>query len=180
MKPRLLEKYKKQIIPEMMKIFGFKNTLQVAKINKIVINMGVGQAITDIKILESAMANLAMITGQKPVMTRAKKAIANFKLREGLPIGCKVTLRGNIMYEFLDRLISAAIPRIKDFRGVSGKSFDGTGNYAFGITEQMVFPEIDYDLVLKTQGMDIIIATTASNDLEAYELLKLMGMPFRQ
>ena len=176
--PRLLERYRSEIVPEMMKIFGYKNKMQVPKLEKIVLNVGMGEAAQDIKFLESAQSELAMITGQKPVVTKAKKAIANFKIRRGLPIGCKVTLRRMRMYEFLDRMISVAIPRIRDFRGLKTESFDEGGNYSFGLNEQLIFPEVDVDKVTKIHGMDITIATTAKNDKEAFELLRLFGMPF--
>lgn len=178
--PRLLEKYRKEVVPEMAKRFNYKNQMQVPRLEKIVVNMGVGQGAQDIKVLETAINDLAMITGQKPIMTRAKKAIANFKIREGSPIGCKVTLRGVMMYEFFDRLVNVALPRIRDFRGVSSDAFDGNGNYALGMREQTIFPEIDYDKVQKIQGMDIIIVTTAKNADEARELLRYMGMPFKK
>lgn len=176
---RLLEYYRSQIIPAMMKKFGYKNKMQVAHVRKVVINMGVGAAISDIKILEAAAHDLALITGQKPLITRAKKAIANFKIREGLPIGCKVTLRGKKMYEFIDRLVNVALPRIRDFRGVSATAFDKKGNYAFGINEQTIFPEIKVDEISKVQGMDIIFDIKTKNTEESRELLRLMGMPFR-
>lgn len=178
--PRLLEKYRKDILPQLTEKFNYKNRLQVPRLVKIVINMGVGQGAQDIKILETAINDLATITGQKPIITRAKKAIANFKIRQGSPIGCKVTLRGAMMYEFFDRLVNAALPRIRDFRGVAPDSFDGNGNYAFGIHEQTIFPEIEYDKVQKIQGMDIIIATTARTAEESRELLRLFGIPFRK
>jgi large subunit ribosomal protein L5 len=177
--PRLLERYRKEITVEMMKTFGYKNKLEVPKLQKIVLNVGLGEATQDIKFLESAQNELAMITGQKPVTTKAKKAIANFKIRKGSPIGCKVTLRRGRMYEFLDRLISVSIPRIRDFRGLSPASFDQGGSYSFGLDEQMIFPEIDMDKVAKTHGMDITIVTNAKNKNEAFELLRLMGMPFQ-
>jgi large subunit ribosomal protein L5 len=176
--PRLLERYRSEIVPEMMKIFGYKNKLQVPRLEKIVLNVGMGEAAQDIKFLESAQSELAMITGQKPVVTKAKKAIANFKIRRGLPIGCKVTLRRMRMYEFLDRMIAIAIPRIRDFRGLKAESFDEGGNYSFGLNEQLIFAEIDVDKVTKIHGMDITIATTAKNKKEAFELLRLFGMPF--
>jgi large subunit ribosomal protein L5 len=175
---RLKEKYIKDIMPQMMKKFGYKNVMQVPKIDKIVINMGLGEAIQNVKVLEAAEKELAAITGQKPVITKARKAIANFKLREGMPIGCKVTLRHERMYEFLDRLLNLALPRIRDFKGVSAKAFDGRGNYALGVREQIIFPEIDYDKIDKIKGMNIVIATTAKNDEEAKALLQFMGMPF--
>ncbi len=180
MKPRLLERYRNEIIKNMMQKFGYTNPMRAPRLKKIVINMGVGIGATDIKILESAAANLAAITGQKPVITRAKKAISNFKLKENSPIGCMVTLRQSFMYEFLDRLISIAIPRIKDFRGLSKSSFDQHGNYTLGLNEQLIFPEVDYDTVAKVQGMNITIVTTARNNEEALELLKQFGMPFRE
>jgi len=179
MKPRLQEFYEKDIVPKMMQHFGFKNSMRVPKLVKIAINMGVGIGVADIKILEAAMSNLAVITGQKPVMKRAKKAISNFKLKENAPIGCMVTLRSNHMYEFLDRLISVAIPRIRDFRGLAKTSFDQGGNYTMGLNEQLIFPEVDYDSVVRVQGMNITIVTTAKNKEEAFELLKAFGMPFK-
>lgn len=175
---RLLEKYSSEIVPEMMKSLGYKNKMQVPRLVKIVINVGLGEATQDIKFLEATQAELAMITGQKPVVTKAKKAIANFKIRKGSPIGCKVTLRRGRMYEFLDRLISVSIPRIRDFRGLSSDSFDRGGNYSFGLNEQLIFPEVDVDKVIKVHGMDITIQTTAKNKEEAFLLLKSMGMPF--
>jgi large subunit ribosomal protein L5 len=179
MRPRLLEKYKREIVPALMKKFGFKNIMQVPRLEKIVINMGVGEAITDIKILEKAMEELSLITGQKPVICRAKKAIANFKIKKGNPIGCKVTLRRDRMYEFLDRLISVALPRIRDFRGVSPHAFDERGNFSLGINEQTIFPEIDYDKVTRIQGMNINIVIRNSKSKEhSLELLRLFGMPF--
>src|SRR3989338_2448622 len=177
--PRLLERYRKTIVPSLSKKFGYKNAMQAPRLQKIVINMGIGAGAQDIKIVEQAMADMGSIAGQKPVITRAKKAIANFKIRKGLPIGCKVTLRGMRMYEFLDRLTNVALPRIRDFRGVSASSFDGDGNYAIGITEQFIFPEIDYDKVQKIHGMDIIIGVTPTSRECSYELLKLFGMPFK-
>ncbi|MDD5437166.1 MAG: 50S ribosomal protein L5 [Candidatus Omnitrophica bacterium] len=176
--PRLLARYRKEIAPEMMKTFGYKNKMEVPSLSKVVINIGLGEAVQDIKFLESAASELAMITGQKPVITKSKKAIANFKIRRGSSIGCKVTLRRARMYEFLDRMVSVAIPRIRDFRGLSTTSFDQGGNYAFGLTEQLIFPEIDVDKVTKIHGMDIIICTTAKTKEEAYELLRHIGMPF--
>lgn len=178
--PRLLETYRKGIVPEMMKVFSYKNSHQVPRLKKIVINIGLGEATQDIKILESAARELGAITGQKPVTTRAKKAIANFKIRRGSAIGCKVTLRRAMMYEFLDRLISVAIPRIRDFRGLPPDSFDKNGNYSFGLNEQVIFPEVDVDKIMKTYGMDITIVTDADTKNEAFELLKLFGMPFRK
>lgn len=175
---RLKEKYSKEIIPQMMKRFSYKNIMQVPKVDKVVINMGLGEAIQNVKVLEAAQKELAAITGQKPVVTKARKAIANFKLRQGMPIGCKVTLRKEQMYEFLDRLLNLALPRIRDFKGVSAKAFDGRGNYALGVREQIIFPEIDYDKVDKIRGMNIVIDTTAKTDEEAKALLEFMGMPF--
>ena len=177
-KPRLLEKYQKEIIPKMQERFGYSSPMQVPVVEKVVINMGVGEAINDIKILDKAAEELAVITGQKPIVRRAKKAIANFKIREDLPIGCKVTLRKRRMYEFLDRLLNVALPRIRDFRGMSPDSFDQHGNYSLGLREQGIFPEIDIDKIQRAQGMDITIVTSAKNTPEAYELLKLLGMPF--
>lgn len=176
--PRMKERYEKEIIPEMMKSFGYKNRMEVPRLQKIVINVGMGEATQDMKFLEAAQGELAMITGQKPVVTKAKKAIANFKIRKNLPIGCKVTLRRSMMYEFLDRLISVAIPRIRDFRGLSPDSFDEGGNYSFGLNEQVIFPEVDLDKIVKAHGMDITIVTDADTKDEAYELLKHFGMPF--
>jgi large subunit ribosomal protein L5 len=176
--PRLLERYRSEITPEMMKIFGFKNALQVPRLKKIVINVGLGEASQDIKLLDAVQSELAMITGQKPVVTKAKKAIANFKIRKGSSIGCKVTLRRSMMYEFFDRLIAVAIPRIRDFRGLSVDSFDRGGSYSFGLNEQVIFPEVNVDKVVKQYGMDITIVTNAKSKQEAFELLRLMGMPF--
>lgn len=178
MTPRLLEQYRKTIIPELSKKFGYKNVMQAPRILKVIINMGIGAGAQDIKFVEQGMADMGNIAGQKPVMTRAKKAIANFKIRQGLPVGCKVTLRGNRMYEFLDRLLNVALPRIRDFRGVSPDSFDEKGNYSMGIKEQSIFPEIDVDKVQKIQGMDIIMNIKTNSKEESYELLKLFGMPF--
>lgn len=177
---RLKETYQKEIIGGMVKKFGYKNVMQVPKIEKIVINMGIGEAKENSKVLDSAMNDLAIIAGQKPVTTKAKNSIANFKIREGMPIGCKVTLRGERMYEFLDRLVNLALPRVRDFRGVNPNAFDGRGNYALGIKEQLIFPEIEYDKVDKVRGMDIIIVTTAATDEEARELLAQFGMPFKK
>jgi len=179
MTARLREKYMKEIIPAMMKEFSYGNIMQVPKIEKIVLNVGLGEAISNIKLLDAAQKELGMITGQKAVVTKAKKSIATFKLRQGMPIGCKVTLRGMVMYEFLDRLISIALPRIRDFRGVSGKSFDGRGNYALGLKEQFIFPEIDYDKVEMVHGLDVIVCTSAKNDKESKALLRYFGIPFR-
>jgi large subunit ribosomal protein L5 len=176
--PRLLKRYRDEITPEMMKEFNYKNMHEVPKLTKIVINVGLGEATQDIKILESAASELSMITGQKAVITKAKKAIANFKTRRGSSIGCKVTLRRARMYEFLDRLISIAIPRIRDFRGLSANSFDQQGNYSFGLNEQSIFAEIDADKIVKVHGMDITIATSAGTPKEAFALLRLFGMPF--
>jgi len=176
---RLKEDYNKRVIPTLLKRHGYKNPMQVPRLEKIVINMGLGEATQDPKILDAAISDLATITGQKPTIRRAKKSIASFKLRAGTPIGCKVTLRGARMYEFFDRLVNFAIPRIRDFRGVSPKSFDGRGNYTLGISEQIVFPEIDYDKVTKIMGMDITLVTSAKSDELGLELLKEMGMPFR-
>ncbi|KXG08744.1 50S ribosomal protein L5 [Anoxybacillus rupiensis] len=177
---RLKEKYVKEVIPALMSKFNYKSVMQVPKIEKIVINMGVGDAVQNAKALDNAVEELALISGQKPVVTRAKKSIAGFRLREGMPIGAKVTLRGERMYEFFDKLISVSLPRVRDFRGVSKKSFDGRGNYTLGIKEQLIFPEIDYDKVNKVRGMDIVIVTTANTDEEAHELLTLLGMPFQK
>ena len=179
MTPRLKEKYINEIVPAMMKEFSYKNVMQVPKIQKVVLNVGLGEAIQNIKLLEAAQKELGKITGQKAVITKAKKSIATFKLREGMPIGCKVTLRGDTMYEFLDRLISIALPSIRDFRGISGKSFDGRGNYALGIREQFIFPEIDYDKVEMVHGLDVIMCTSAGTDKESKALLRMLGIPFR-
>ncbi|SFQ40021.1 large subunit ribosomal protein L5 [Lachnospiraceae bacterium XBB1006] len=175
---RLKENYQNEIVPAMVKKFGYKNIMQVPKLDKIVINMGVGEAKENAKLLEAAMGDLEIIAGQKPVVTRAKNSIANFKLREGMAIGCKVTLRGEKMYEFADRLINLALPRVRDFRGVNPNAFDGRGNYALGIKEQLIFPEIEYDKVDKVRGMDVIFVTTANTDEEARELLTQFHMPF--
>lgn len=175
---RLKETYNNEIVNAMMKKFGYKNVMQVPKLNKIVINMGVGEAKDNAKVLESAVKDLETITGQKAVLTRAKKSVANFKIREGLAIGCKVTLRGEKMYEFMDRLVNLALPRVRDFRGINPNSFDGRGNYALGIKEQLIFPEIEYDKIDKVRGMDVIFVTTAKTDEEARELLKQFNMPF--
>ena len=176
--PRLLERYRSEISSEMMKIFGYKNKLAVPRLEKVVINVGLGEAAQDIKFLDAARHELAMISGQKPVVTKARKAIANFKIRKGSAIGCKVTLRKTMMYEFMDRLIAVVIPRIRDFRGLSIKSFDGTGNYSFGLNEQSIFPEVEADKITKVHGMDITIVTTAKTEKETYEFLRLIGMPF--
>lgn len=175
---RLKDQYNEKIVDEMMKKFEYKNKMQVPKLEKIVINMGVGEAKDNAKLLEAAVKDLEIISGQKAVITRAKKSVANFKLREGMPIGCKVTLRGEKMYEFADRLINLALPRVRDFRGINPNAFDGRGNYALGIKEQLIFPEIEYDKVDKVRGMDVIFVTTAGTDEEARELLTLFGMPF--
>ena len=177
--PNLLEKYRKEIVPQMREKFGYKSPMQVPAIKKVVVNMGVGEAIADIKILDKAQEELAMITGQKPIRRVAKAAIANFKTREGVPVGCKVTLRNRMMYEFLDRLINATLPLIRDCRGIPANSFDQQGNYSMGLKDQSVFPEIDIDRLPRVQGMDITIVTSARNNKEAYELLKLFGMPFQ-
>ncbi|MFC5540830.1 MAG: 50S ribosomal protein L5 [Bacilli bacterium] len=177
---RLKEKYKNEVVPALMNKFGYKSVMQVPKVEKIVVNMGVGDAVQNSKALDAAVEELAIITGQKPVVTRAKKSIAGFRLREGMPIGAKVTLRGDRMYEFLDKLISIALPRVRDFRGVSKKAFDGRGNYTLGVKEQLIFPEIDYDKISKVRGMDIVIVTTANSDEEARELLTQFGMPFQK
>ena len=175
---RLKEKYTNEIVDAMNKKFGYSNIMQVPKLDKIVINMGVGEAKDNAKVLDAAIKDLETISGQKAVITKAKKSVANFKLREGMPIGCKVTLRGERMYEFADRLINLALPRVRDFRGVNPNAFDGRGNYALGIKEQLIFPEIEYDKVEKVMGMDIIFVTTAHTDEESRELLTLFGMPF--
>ena len=175
---RLKDMYKDEIVEAMIKKFGYKNIMEVPKLDKIVINMGVGEAKDNAKLLETAVKDMETITGQKAILTRAKNSIANFKLREGMPIGCKTTLRGDMMYEFLDRLVNLALPRVRDFRGVNPNAFDGRGNYALGIKEQIIFPEIEYDKIDKVRGMDIIFVTTANTDEEARELLTLFNMPF--
>ena len=175
---RYKEMYKNEIVEAMTKKFGYKNVMQVPKLDKIVVNMGGGEARENTKLLDSAVADLEKITGQKAIITKAKKSVANFKIREGMPIGCKVTLRGEKMYEFADRLINLALPRVRDFRGVNPNAFDGRGNYALGIREQLIFPEIEYDKVDKVRGMDVIFVTTAQTDEEARELLRLFNMPF--
>ena len=177
---RLKEKYQNEISPSLMGKFSYKSVMQVPKIEKIVINMGVGDAVANSKALDVAVEELTLLAGQKPVVTKAKKSIAGFRLREGMPIGAKVTLRGERMYEFLDKLVSVSLPRVRDFRGVSKKSFDGRGNYTLGVKEQLIFPEIDYDKVSKVRGMDIVIVTTANTDEEARELLTQFGMPFQK
>jgi large subunit ribosomal protein L5 len=176
---RLKELYDKEIIPRLMKEFNYRNVMEVPKLEKIVLNMGLGEAIQNVKILDSAVEEMATIAGQKAVITKAKKSIASFKLRQGMPIGCMVTLRRGKMYEFLDRLVNVSLPRVRDFKGVSGKAFDGMGNYSLGVKEQLIFPEINYDKVDKIKGMNITIVTSARNDEEGKALLKLMGMPFR-
>ncbi len=179
-KPNVRRLYEEKAIPELMKKFGYKNIMQVPRFEKIVVNMGVGEAQQDAKILDAAVKDMTTITGQAPVVSRARKSIAGFKLREGVPVGCFVTLRGERMWEFFDRLVNVAVPRIRDFRGLSPKSFDGRGNYSFGVREQIIFPEIDYDKILKVMGMDITIVTSAGTDEEARELITLLGMPLRQ
>lgn len=175
----LKEKYINEIRPALMKRFSYKNVMQVPRLEKVVVNMGIGEGKDNPKLLESAVKELALITGQKPVVTKAKKSVASFKLREGMSIGCKVTLRGELMYDFVNKLINVVLPRVRDFRGVSPTSFDGRGNYSLGLKEQIIFPEIDYDKVEKVLGMDITIVTTAQTDEEAMELLRQLGMPFR-
>ena len=177
---RLKEKFVKETTPALMSKFNYKSVMEVPKLEKIVVNMGVGDAVANAKALDVAVEELAQITGQKPVITRAKKSIAGFRLREGMPIGAKVTLRGERMYQFIDKLVSVSLPRVRDFRGVSKKSFDGRGNYTLGVKEQLIFPEIDYDKVNKVRGMDIVIVTTAKTDEEARELLTQFGMPFQK
>jgi large subunit ribosomal protein L5 len=177
--PRLKESYRQQVIPTLMKEFGYKNIMQVPRLDRVVLNVGMGEAIQNVKLLESATSELGVITGQRPVVTKAKKAIAGFKLRQGMPIGAKVTLRSDRMWEFLDRLMTIALPRIRDFRGVSPKAFDGRGNYTLGLKEQLIFPEIQYDSVASIHGMDITIVTTARSNEEGKALLRHLGMPFR-
>jgi len=177
--PRLKETYRRQVVPALMKEFSYKNPMQVPRLERIVLNVGMGEAIQNVKLLESASTELGVVTGQRPVITKAKKAIAGFKLRQGMPIGVKVTLRSDRMYEFLDRLVSVALPRIRDFRGVSPKAFDGRGNYTLGLKEQLIFPEIKYDSVASIHGMDITIVTTAKTNDEGKALLRHLGMPFR-
>ncbi|QWB99873.1 50S ribosomal protein L5 [Mycoplasmatota bacterium] len=177
---RLQEKYRKEITPSLMEKFNYSSIMETPKISKIVINIGAGDAVQNPKVLDNAVSELTQITGQKPVITRAKKSIATYKLREGMPIGCKVTLRGQRMYDFFDKLISLALPRVRDFRGINPKGFDGRGNYTLGVKEQLIFPEIDYDKVGKIRGMDIVIVTSANTDQEAFELLSQFGMPFRR
>lgn len=176
---RLREHYNTTVVPELIQQFGYRNSMQVPKLDKIVVNVGVGEAIQNVKLLDGAVEELAAITGQQPVLTRAKKSIANFKLRAGMPIGCRVTLRNVRMYEFMDRLLNASLPRVRDFRGVSPKGFDGRGNYSLGVQEQIIFPEIDYDKIEQFHGLGITIVTTARTDKEGRALLALMGMPFR-
>jgi large subunit ribosomal protein L5 len=178
--PRMKEKYEKEVVPQLMKTFGYKNVMEAPKVSKVVLNMGVGGAVQDAKLLDAAMNDLATITGQRPIVTRAKRSISNFKIRAGMRIGCKVTLRGSRMWEFLDRLVNVALARVRDFGGVSPSSFDGRGNFAMGLREQLVFPEVDYDKVDRIRGMDIIITTTAKTDEEAKGLLRGLGMPFRE
>ncbi|ALC88392.1 50S ribosomal protein L5 [Bacillus sp. FJAT-18017] len=177
---RLKEKYVKEVTPALVSKFNYKSVMQVPKVEKIVVNMGVGDAVANAKSLDNAVEELTLLTGQKPIVTRAKKSIAGFRLREGMPIGAKVTLRGERMYDFLDKLISVSLPRVRDFRGISKKAFDGRGNYTLGVKEQLIFPEIDYDKVSKVRGMDIVIVTTANTDEEARELLTQFGMPFQK
>jgi large subunit ribosomal protein L5 len=179
-KPRMKEKFNNEIVPEMMKRFNYKSTMQVPRIEKIVINMGIGETAKDSKILEAAMSDLATLSGQKPVVRKAKKSVAGFKIREGQPVGIKVTLRGNMMYEFLDRFLSTAIPRMRDFRGLTRKSFDKFGNYSMGIDEQLIFPEIDYDKIDQVRGMDITFTTTSKTKDESESLLELIGFPFKE
>ena len=176
---RLKERYQNEVVPELVRRFGYRNLMQVPKVDKVVVNVGVGEAIQDVKLLDTVVEELAAITGQQPVLTRAKKSIANFKLRTGMPIGCKVTLRQVRMYEFLDRLINASLPRVRDFRGVNTRGFDGRGNYCLGIKEQIIFPEVEYDKIAQFHGLGITIVTTAKTDEEGEALLALMGMPFR-
>lgn len=180
MAPRFLEMYKKEVCPKLMKDFGYKNVMQLPRIQKIVVNIGVGEAKLDIKYMDAAIAELRAITGQQPLLKRAKKSVAGFKVRQNMPVACTVTLRGNRMWEFIDRLISLTLPTIKDFQGVSGKGFDGRGNYNLGLREQLIFPEISYDKVIRSRGMNISIVTTANTDEEARGLLKELGMPFNK
>ena len=176
---RLKDRYQNEIAPALQQKFAYTNVMQIPKVDKIVINMGVGEAVQNSKAIDSAVGDLMKITGQKPIVTKAKKSIAAFKLREGMPIGCKVTLRGQRMYEFMDRLLNVALPRVRDFRGVSSKAFDGRGNYTLGIKEQLIFPEMEYDKIDKLRGMDVVFVTTAKTDEEARELLRGFGMPYR-
>ena len=175
---RLKEKYLNEVVPALTEKFGYKNVMEIPKIEKVIINMGVGEAVGNPKVLDAAVSDMTLISGQKPVLTRAKKSLAVWKLREGMPIGAKVTLRGVRMYQFMDKFMNVALPRVRDFRGISAKSFDGRGNYSMGLKEQLIFPEIEYDKIDKIRGMNIIVVTTAKTDEEARELLKLMGMPF--
>ena len=177
---RLQEKYENSVRAELANKFAYKSSMQIPKVEKIVINMGIGDAVANVKVLDDAVEELTLITGQKPVVTKARKSIANFKLREGMPIGCQVTLRGERMYQFLDKLVSVALPRVRDFHGINGDSFDGRGNYTLGVKEQLIFPEINFDKVKKVRCMDIVIVTTAKTDEEGRTLLQLMGMPFRK
>ena len=177
---RFLNKYRDEVIPALTKQFGYKTEMQVPRITKITLNMGVGDAVNDKKLVDHAVEDLTKISGQKPIVTKTRKAIANFKIRENMPIGCMVTLRGERMYEFLDRLVTIAFPRVRDFRGINGNSFDGKGNYSTGIKEQLIFPEIEYDKIDKVRGMDVIITTTAKTDEEARELLRMFNMPFKK
>ena len=177
---RLKEKYSKEVVPSLMDKFNYSSVMQAPKVDKIVINMGVGDAVSNAKNLDKAVEELQLISGQKPLLTKAKKSIAGFRLREGMPIGAKVTLRGERMYEFLDKLVTVSLPRVRDFHGVSKKAFDGRGNYTLGIKEQLIFPEVDYDLIDKVRGMDIVIVTTANTDEESRELLSQLGMPFQK
>ena len=177
---KLREQYQTEVLPALVKQFNYTSVMQAPRLEKIVVNMGVGEAISNAKVLDDAVADMTQITGQKPVITKAKKSIANFKLREEMPIGCKVTLRGEKMYDFLEKVIKVALPRVRDFRGINGSSFDGRGNYTFGLKEQIIFPEIDYDKISKVRGMDITIVTTAETDQEGYALLKEFGMPFKK
>ncbi len=178
--PRLKDRYKNEVVAELIKTFGYKNVMQVPRVSKVVLNMGVGLGREDSKLLDGAVRDMSLISGQKPVVTRAKKSISNFKIREGMRIGCKVTLRGDRMWDFLDKLFNAALPRVRDFGGISPDSFDGRGNFAMGLREQLIFPEIDYDTIDKIRGMDIVITTTAKSDEEARALLKALGLPFRE
>ena len=178
--PRLLQRYRGEVVPEIRERFGYRNIMQVPKIEKVVVNIGLGEAVQNAKALDAASRDLAMITGQHPLVTRARKSIATFKLRKGMPIGLKVTLRGRRMYDFLDRLFNIALPRVRDFRGVSPDAFDGRGNYSLGIREQLIFPEIDYDKIDRVRGLEVTVVTTAETDEEARELLRLLGMPFRR
>ena len=177
---RLQEKYLTSVRAELAEKFAYKSSMQIPKVEKIVINMGIGDAVANVKVLDDAVEELTLITGQKPVVTKARKSFANFKLREGMPIGCKVTLRGERMYQFLDKLVSVALPRVRDFHGINANAFDGRGNYTLGVKEQLIFPEINFDKVKKVRGMDIVIVTTAKTDEEGRTLLQLMGMPFRK